>query len=249
MSPVVTPLDIFVIVGAPFIGSWLATLALSWPQWPELNQHRSRCGACGVRLPVWRMIPIASWFLQRGRCAACASAISSVHPLMEAACLAGATFTVIVANDDETLAAAVFAWLLAYASAVDERTLELPDWSSAAILGFGLMVAFGSGQEDFLTALSASLLVAGALAGVRLVWLKVYRRDGLGLGDVKLAAACAAWTGPLLAAPAIAVAGAITLMRIALQPSMSTAGARIPFGSGIAAGFFIVWAIAAGSSA
>lgn len=192
------------------------------------------------------MVPFISFALQRGRCAYCRAPISAIHPAMEAACLFGALTAVIAADAGQAAGGALLSWLLAYAAAVDERAFEIPDWSSLtiAVTGFGL--AAPHGLPALAQAAAGALLTGGALACVHLAWRRFTGQEGLGRGDVKLAAACAVWTGPALAAPAVALAGLATLARVALQPGLRRPGVRIAFGSGLGAGFFAVWAVHTG---
>lgn len=229
-------------MAGPFVGSWLATLALSWPRWPALSFSRSQCAACDIVLPAWRMIPFVSFALQRGRCAYCRAPISPVHPAVEGACLFGALIAVLAADGGQAGAGALLSWLLAYGAAVDELTFEIPDWSSLAIAITGLGVAAGEGLVAVAHAASGALLAGAALAAIHLAWRQFTAQDGIGRGDVKLAAACAVWTGPALAAPAIALAGLTTLAGVAIRPDLRRPGTRIAFGPGLGAGFFLIWA-------
>lgn len=242
MSLLLSPFELFLVLSGPFVGSWLATLAVSWPQWPEASLLRSACGRCAHPLPAWRMIPLVSFAIQRGRCAYCRAPISPVHPALEAACLFGASIAVLATDGGQAAGGAMLSWLLAYAAAVDERALEIPDWSSLALAMAGLVLAAGQGLPALAQAFAGALIVGAVLGGVHLLWRRLAGREGLGAGDVKLAAACAVWTGPVLAAPAIALAGLATLARIAVQPELRRPGARIAFGPGLGAGFFAIWA-------
>ena len=95
----------------------------------------------------------------------------------------------------------------------------------------------------------------GMLAGglglwlVRAVYFRVRQREGLGLGDVKLAAVAGAWIGwqslsdviLLAAALALSLAIALGLMR----GKELSAAARIPFGCFLAPSIWLVWALGA----
>lgn len=232
-----TPLELFVMLAGPAVGSWLATLAVAWPRWPSLIAP-SVCDHCGTPIPAWRMIPIVTYMLQRGRCAVCGGSISTLHPIVEFACLTTVTVTVLIADPPASLLAGLAAWLLIYAAAVDARSFELPDWSTAgvAILGAGLAVT------DGVWALAAHIGAGGlglaALYGLRAVFSVRLGREALGLGDVKLAGAGGLFVGPLGLAPALAIAGLITL---ALSAIRTRRGREIPFGPGLAAGLILVW--------
>jgi Bacterial Peptidase A24 N-terminal domain len=46
---------------------------------------RSACMSCGKTLAWYDMVPVVSWFLLRGRCRTCGSALSIQYPLVEGA--------------------------------------------------------------------------------------------------------------------------------------------------------------------
>ena len=80
---------------------------------------------------------------------------------------------------------------------------------------------------------------------VREAYARLRRREGLGLGDVKLAAAAGAWTGwqgltdvVLLAALA---ALAFVLARAAMRRKAVAGTDRIAFGAFLAPALWIVW--------
>src|SRR3984957_17042424 len=48
-----------------------------------LSVPRSACPACRAPISAWQNIPVVSWLLLRGRCAACKTKISVRYPLVE----------------------------------------------------------------------------------------------------------------------------------------------------------------------
>src|SRR3982751_2617139 len=55
------------------------------PTYNLLLPH-SQCPHCGHRIRAWENIPLLSYVFLRGRCSACAAAISPRYPLTELAC-------------------------------------------------------------------------------------------------------------------------------------------------------------------
>lgn len=231
--------ELFLCLAAPFIGSWVVTLSLAWPRRPS-QLARSACDTCKTRIPAWRMIPVITFLVQRGRCHGCAAPISPLHPVGELTCLIGALIAVFVADGGDALAGCIFAWLLVYAALVDVRTLQLPDWSSVVIALLGAGLALNSGLIAFAAGLGGALIVYALMLALRLGWRKATGRDALGMGDVKLSAACALWLSPLAVAPAIALGGLVTLLAIVVRGNQER---PIAFGPGLAFGFFVVWAL------
>lgn len=67
------------------VGSFLNVLAWRLPEGEQVMRGRSRCRGCGKTLRWQELIPILSYILLRGRCAACRTPISLQYPLIELA--------------------------------------------------------------------------------------------------------------------------------------------------------------------
>ena len=157
---------------------------------------RSACPGCGRRIPARQNIPLLSWFLLRGRCAACGAPISVRYPVVEVA--GGVVAAYAAWRYGPTLAALgamLFCWSLIALTAIDLDTQMLPDDITLPLLWTGL--AFN------LDATFARLgpAVIGAIAGYLTLW-SVYwgfklvtGKEGMGYGDFKLLAAIGAWLG------------------------------------------------------
>jgi leader peptidase (prepilin peptidase)/N-methyltransferase len=83
---------------------------------------------------------------------------------------------------------------------VDARTFVIPDILSLPAIPAGLVAArileaADAAQSMVLEHLSAAALGAGMFYAIRQLYYVWRKRDGLGLGDVKLAAVAGAWTG------------------------------------------------------
>ncbi|MFB7842885.1 prepilin peptidase [Microbacterium sp. NPDC056052] len=66
------------------IGSFLNVVAYRVPAGIPLVRE-SRCPSCGEHIRWWQNVPVISWVVLRGRCAACAARISGRYPIVEAA--------------------------------------------------------------------------------------------------------------------------------------------------------------------
>lgn len=237
-----------------FIGNWLTVLTYRLPRMMErewqaqcldavgkprpdnsenLFRPASHCPACQAPVQSWRRLPLLSWILLRGRCAACDGAISLRYPLIElltaalfAACAwrYGATPVALCAMGLSAMLVAL-AW-------IDFETTLLPDVLTQPLVWAGLLVNL------FDTFTTLPLAVIGAVAGYVFLWIifHVFRlltgREGMGYGDFKLLAALGAWFGVealptvLLAASLVGVAigGALTLS------GRASRGQPLPFG-------------------
>ncbi len=162
----------------------------------NLSRPASRCPSCGAGLRAWHNIPIVSYLLLRGKCAACGTGIHWRYPVVE---LVTALATVHLGwhfGIGWPLVGALFlVWTLIALAVIDLDHQLLPDDLTLKLLWGGLIAnLFGL----FTTLESA---VIGAIVGYLGFWL-VYQvhyrltgREGLGYGDFKLLAAFGAWLG------------------------------------------------------
>lgn len=235
------------------IGSFLNVVIYRLPimleaQWREesiplnLMWPASHCPTCKTPIRWYHNIPVFSFFLLRGRCAACACAIDWQYPVIE-------TLSAILFG----LTAWFFGWTLAgfaiwvyvgfalCLSALDMRYHWLPDDLTLPLLWIGLFVnlynLFASLQDA----------VIGAMAGYGVLWLLYWtfklltKKDGIGYGDFKLVAAIGAFCG-WQALPVILLIASLSglifaLGRLVWKPG--SASAPLPFGPFLLIGGFL----------
>jgi leader peptidase (prepilin peptidase) / N-methyltransferase len=133
---------------------------------------------------------------------------------------------------------------------IDVRRFVIPDALSLPAIPVGLL-ASGSLLDPLRDHLVSLDHVIGAGVGgasfwlVREVYWRLRGREGLGLGDVKLAAAAGAWVGweHLSEVVLLAAAAALGLaVALALLAGSSLSGReRIPFGTFLAPAIWVVW--------
>lgn len=226
-------------------GSFLGLVSLRLPAGEPIVAGRSRCGGCGRPIVPWRLVPLFSYLLSRGRCALCGSVIPVRYPLIEAACaVIGA---VAAASQPSVLAAvltALLGWQLLLLAVVDAENFWLPDALTLPLLATGLAAAVL--LED--RTLPDSVL--GAAAGFAGLWLlaRAYRfargREGLGGGDPFLLAAGGAWVG-WIGLPSVllwAALSGLSLVAARILTARAVSGAdRLPFGVFLAVGIALTW--------
>jgi leader peptidase (prepilin peptidase) / N-methyltransferase len=146
------------------------------------------------------------------------------------------------------LASSVLGALMIAGAEVDARTYLLPDtvtWSATAL---GILAASAFDQfEPWSSAGAAVARAAGtatALVLLRWGYGRIRGREGLGLGDVKLAAAVGAWL-PLALIPfcfALASCAAlVTVMLARLRGKSIDALAKLPFGAFLCPALWLVF--------
>ncbi|MGI9426564.1 MAG: prepilin peptidase [Hyphomicrobiaceae bacterium] len=150
----------------------------------------------------------------------------------------------------------VFSAVLGYAMLLiameDARRFIVPDALSLPAIPIGLVAAGAyapTGVEPLtvLAHLAAAVFAATALYAVRFGYQRLRNREGLGLGDVKLAAVAGTWTGPdwLSLCLLFACAAALTyvLARSLVGEQTMSRTTAIPFGTFFAPAIWLAWAL------
>jgi leader peptidase (prepilin peptidase)/N-methyltransferase len=176
--------------------------------WP-----RSHCDTCGATIRPYDLVPVASYFVLRGRCRDCGAAIPATVPLIEA--LGGLVGFLLFRRfidegqhvDLPHLAAAglylLFVTDLVVVAMVDLRHHIIPDETSIysvpiGIAGVALLQWLGYHGWPYLSwqwAVIGAALWGTVFAAFALAIEFVFRREGLGWGDVKLVAMIGAFLG------------------------------------------------------
>lgn len=207
----------FFLLGTVF-GSFLNVCISRVPEGISIVSPASRCPRCGVAIKPYDNIPVLSWLILRGKCRNCHLPISPMYPIVEF--LTGLYFVLTYYTFGVTLPTfkfLVFGCILIILIVTDIRVRLLPD--AVNWFGFGVALAFatkivpssflGFYYRDawiyrphlpaYLAGLPDALLGAAAgsllLLGARALYKLVRKRDGMGLGDVKMMAMIGAFLG------------------------------------------------------
>ncbi|MFV0625598.1 prepilin peptidase [Sphingomonas sp. ac-8] len=229
-------------------GSFLATLAIRWPEGRSTLVGRSACDGCGRTLRAVELVPAVSFLAQRGCCRSCGARIAPSHLVVELLGLAIGVAAGLAAPGWAGVAGAVFGWLLLGLGAIDLRAFWLPDPLTAALALLGLAVGF--------TGLAPSLTdrLIGGVAGFGVLWLvaAAYRRlrgrVGLGGGDPKLFGAIGLWLG-WRALPGTLLLACVAGLGVVLVARLAgwrlAAVDRLPLGTLLAPAAFGMWVLGA----
>ncbi len=201
------------------MGSFFNVLIHRLPREESVVRPASRCPACGRPIRPRENIPIASYFLLRGKCAGCGTRISWRYPAVEA--LSGTGFLLIAWADGigfPLLRDLVFFSVLVPVVFIDIDHRIIPDELSLGGLAAGVLLSFLPGG-DWKGALAGCLLGGGLLYATAAVYHRVAGIEGMGGGDIKLIAMVGAflgWRGALFTiflGSLLGVAGGMIAMR------------------------------------
>lgn len=225
------------VAAGVLLGSVLGSFVTNWgiraARGEQALAGRSHCDACKTPLAFALTIPVVSFALLGGRCRTCGVKIDAVHPLGESAGVLIGIFAVLTPSPLEAALTASLGFTVLMAAVIDAKTLRLPNALSltAAFLALGLALV----RDDLIEGLVASLVIGGALAALRLA-VRSGQVPGLGLGDVKLAAALALWLGAA-SSWMLVVAATLGLVAMKIRPPASS---KLAFGPWIAFAAYIV---------
>jgi len=234
---------------APVIGSFLGAMAVRIPEGRPVLFARSQCDTCGRVLSPSELIPIASFVLLKGRCRGCRAPIGGFPLVMELAAVAivaSAAWPLFVTPPGGSVfvAGCIFGWALLLLAAIDWRVQLLPDVVTLPLMIAGLVAAFVLQLGPWRDHAIGAAVGFVALAMVAWLYHRLRKREGLGLGDAKLAAAIGAWVS-WQGLPTMLLWGSMLGLVFAIVTSIAgrrvNLSDRLPFGVFLAAGGWLVW--------
>ena len=199
------------------IGSFLNVCITRIPEEISIISPGSRCPKCGTPIKAYHNVPVFAWLWLRGKCRACGAAISLMYPLVELA--TGLLFVAAFLEYGITQATVkwlFFTCLIVVLTITDLRVRMLPDlvtWPGfaagllfslivpprngfAAIFGWQLLhVQLGSMAAGILDGALGAAFGSFLLWGLAVAYRVVRKREGMGMGDVKMMAMVGAFLG------------------------------------------------------
>jgi len=247
-------LNAVVFVFGACVGSFLNVCIYRIPRGESIVWPGSHCPSCGKPIAWYDNIPLLSYVILRGRCRHCGGRIAPRYFLVEL--LTAVLFSLIWRHYGLHVETAVY-WLLTagliVGTFVDFEHMIIPDRVTLGGIAAGLVL---SGVFPQLHGVTGSLgglraSVYGILLGAGLLWTVgafgklLFKKEAMGLGDVKLLAAIGAfmgWRAVLFTVMLSALMGSLAGGLLILVGRHSL-GSRIPYGPylALAALIWILW--------
>jgi leader peptidase (prepilin peptidase)/N-methyltransferase len=225
----------YALVGGLLVGSFLTVVAHRVPRTQSVVGPRSRCPGCGNQIAAYDNVPLFSWLALRGRARCCGAAISARYPLTEltVGLLFAAVTLAFWEEPWEVALGLVFVSTLAAVTLTDLELKVIPNkiLLAAAILALPIVLL---GDPDSLPERAAAAVAAGGL----LFAAALAYPQGMGLGDVKLAATMGLFLGQGVA-PALLIAllaGSLVGLALIAREGVAARKRGIPFGPFLALG-------------
>lgn len=236
-----------VVIGLA-IGSFLNVVIYRLPRGESLWNPPSHCPQCGNRIAWYDNIPVVSFILLRGKCRHCHARIPWRYPLVEVLCGLLFLLTSMHHLPSSTglpsliglLKAVVFVSFLLPIFFIDLEHQIIPDSLSYPLLLSGIF--FSSLQGLLIPSLIGAAVGAGIFFAILYLSLLFLRQEGMGMGDVKLAAGIGAYFGWQIALLAFFSSFLIGAVGASMLLLLSRKGMkdRIAFGPFLVIGGFVM---------
>jgi Type II secretory pathway, prepilin signal peptidase PulO and related peptidases len=211
---------VFSFIFGSILGSFLNVCIYRLPREESIVFPPSHCVLCDTPIKFYHNVPIVGYLALRGKCATCSAGISPIYPAVEI--LSGAICALLVWNFGltlETLFYLVFLSALIVITFIDLEHRIIPnvitfpgivigliygavrtDWSGMKevfnYLRYDFWGALGALSEaPFVDSLLGVILGGGVLFLIGFLYEVVRKREGMGMGDVKLLAMIGAFLG------------------------------------------------------
>jgi len=187
MSVSLLALPIFVL--GMVIGSFLNVVALRTVSGKKFYHGRSECMHCQSTINWIDNIPIFSFLILKGKCRSCNQSISLQYPLVEF--VTGVVFMLLFIQNIDLQHLVIFLILsamLILISIID--ILEKSIYQSHLYILLALTIVFRIFLEpigSLVDLFYGPLTFGGFLAVLRWIGGKIYKKEAMGIGDVKLA--------------------------------------------------------------
>jgi leader peptidase (prepilin peptidase)/N-methyltransferase len=156
----------------------------------------SHCPQCKTPIQFYDNIPLVSYMLLMGRCRHCHRAISFQYPLIEG--ITALTSLILFMKFGPSLSYLfyfLFVAALIVVTVIDLYHQIIPDVISLPGIGVGVLASLILPQLTFFDSLKGLILGGGSLFIVATLYQWLFKREGMGGGDVKLLAMIGAFLG------------------------------------------------------
>ena len=190
--------EIFIFILGLFFGSFANVVIRRIPYGNSIVQPASHCPKCLIPIKWKDNLPVISFLILRGLCRNCKIKISFEYPVVEL--LTGIYFLTAYFYFALTSIFFISIFLgltLIIISFIDLHLRIIPDILTISLLIFGLASSFFNPVVNFriLNSLSGALFGGTFLFLVAFLGAKIYKKEVMGGGDVKLLAAGGSFLG------------------------------------------------------
>jgi len=221
------------------LGSFLNVLVYRLPRRESIVFPGSHCPSCDTPILYRDNIPLFSYLVLGGRCRSCSAKISPRYPLVELStgCMV-AVFFLLQGLTLQFFADVFLGSVLIAAALIDLEHMIIPNRLTYSTVIMGVALSLQGGRFGITRGFHGAMVGLLILLFMYFLGKLLFRRESLGMGDVKLAIGIGLFLGPfwtmIVLALAIVFGGVVGMAQIAF--GRKKFGQEIPFGPFIAAG-------------
>ena len=236
--------DIGIIVllffGGIFVGLGAIVAGLKFPL--KKKEYFNVCDNCNSRYKWYEMIPIISFFLNKGECRYCNKELSLWYPFLEL--LSGLLFAIsymIYGFSYEMIIMLILTILFVVICVSDFKYYIISDQPLVLFSLVVLLLKFiFFGFETFWISVCSGLLLLIFMLVVKYIGDKAFKQESIGGGDIKLAVFFGFLLGIRLAIISLVV-GSFLAFPYAIYYSLANKQKEIPFGPFLITGLYLVF--------
>lgn len=217
------------------VGSFIHVCSERIPIGRSIIAPMSACPSCEMPLRWHELIPLLSFILSRGKCRRCGRPISWSYPLLE---LVGAIILVglffLFGPTPMFLFASVLCLIMLLVAVCDWRYFLIPNPVIAVGVVVGILLTILFFGELLRERILGAAVAAGCVYLVRAGGNVLFRRESMGMGDVKLALLVGLYLGMggfLFSFWLASLMGLSYVAIVGFHPNSNPKDSRLPFGS------------------
>ena len=189
-------LNIIALILGAMVGSFLNVCIFRLPKEESIIIPGSHCPHCHHPINFYDNIPLISYLVLGGRCRYCKKSISVQYPLVEGiTAISSLCLFLRYGLSWSYLFYFSFVAALIVITVIDLYHQIIPDVISIPGIGVGLLGALILPHITFFNSLMGTLLGGGSLFVIATLYQWLFKREGMGGGDVKLLAMMGAFLG------------------------------------------------------
>ena len=232
---------IFFILGT-CMGSFFTVVGLRLPKKKDFIKGKSHCDNCDHELSLLDMVPILSYLFLGRRCRYCHEKIDGLSTYMEffTGILYALAFYTFGLSSELFIALGIVS-LLSILSVSDISYYIIPDEILIFFSGYFLIVeAISEGVIVTLQHLLSGIILFAFMYGIMLLGNKLFKKETLGGGDIKLMFVVGLVLNPFLGIVSIFIASFLALP-ISLLILWKDKKNLVPFGPFLLIGFLLLY--------
>ncbi len=220
----------FFILGL-LMGSFLTVVGTRLPNHENFLNSRSYCDHCHHRLSFLDMIPLLSFLFLRGRCRYCKGKIDALSTYMEF--FTGVLFALgffVFGFSYELLIALGIVCMLIIISVSDLSYYVIPDEVLIFFSGYFLIIkTLQVGVINTFWSIISGIVLFSVMYGIMLLGNKLFKKETLGGGDIKMMFVFGILLHPLLGLIAIFI-GSLLALPVSIFLLLKKHERLVPFG-------------------